>query len=365
MADRPIPPKFRLIRFRDVRPSTGRNYLVKGLIPRSGLVVIYGKPKSGKSFFATDLFAHIALGWEYRGRRVSQGACVYVACEGHSGFPTRLEAFRLHHLAEAADRDGIDKQLIGVPLYYVAANLDLVADRAALVQAIRFELGDTAPAAVVIDTLNRSLNGSESKDEDMGKYLRAAGAIIDEFSCVVAVVHHTGIDTTRPRGHTSLTGAADAQIRVERDDADNVVATVEWMKDGPEGDQIVSRLDLVEVGTDEDGDPLTTCVVIPANGQSCVSTGSKQRRLTKAGKNALRALNEAMAAAGEPAPKSTHIPQTVTVTTLEVWRDYAYRMGISASQEPRAKQTAFKRASELLIRDGFVAEWDPYVWLAK
>ena len=36
--------------------------------------------------------------------------------------------------------------------------------------------------------------------------------------------------------------------------------TVEYMKDGAEGDTIVSRLENVEVGIDEDGDPITSCV---------------------------------------------------------------------------------------------------------
>jgi RecA-family ATPase len=69
----------------------------------------------------------------------------------------------------------------------------------------------------VLDTLNRSLGGSESSDEDMSAYVvRASDAIRDEFDCVVPIVHHCGIDGTRPRGHTSLTGAADAQVAVKR-----------------------------------------------------------------------------------------------------------------------------------------------------
>jgi hypothetical protein len=40
--------------------------------------------------------------------------------------------------------------------------------------------------------------------------------------------------------------------------------TVEYMKDGATGDTIVSRLEKVEVGIDEDGDPITSCVVVPS-----------------------------------------------------------------------------------------------------
>ena len=48
--------------------------------------------------------------------------------------------------------------------------------------------------AIATDTLNRPLQGSESKDEDMGKYLDVAEAIGEAFGCVVIIIHHTGVD---------------------------------------------------------------------------------------------------------------------------------------------------------------------------
>src|SRR5262249_9392477 len=59
---------------------------------------------------------------------------------------------------------------------------------------------------------NRSLAGSESSDEDMTAYLNAADAISEAFGCVIIIVHHCGVDGTRPRGHTSVTGTADVQL---------------------------------------------------------------------------------------------------------------------------------------------------------
>jgi len=47
-------------------------------------------------------------------------------------------------------------------------------------------------------------------------------------------------------------GALDAQIAVKRDTADNIIATVELMKDGSQGDEFASRLEVVEVGMDDD-----------------------------------------------------------------------------------------------------------------
>ncbi len=65
-------PKLAPIPFKQIQLGTSAVYLVKDLIPREGLVVIWGPPKCGKSFWTFDLVMHPALGWGYRGRKVKQ-----------------------------------------------------------------------------------------------------------------------------------------------------------------------------------------------------------------------------------------------------------------------------------------------------
>ena len=50
----------------------------------------------------------------------------------------------------------------------------------------------------------------------MSAYIAAAGKIEEQFGCLVIIVHHCGIDATRPRGHTSLTGAVEVQIAIKK-----------------------------------------------------------------------------------------------------------------------------------------------------
>ena len=71
--------------FKDIQISTAARYIVKGIVPSSGLVVVWGEPKCGKSFFVFDMVAHVAAGWEYRGHRVQQCPAVYFALEGAEG----------------------------------------------------------------------------------------------------------------------------------------------------------------------------------------------------------------------------------------------------------------------------------------
>ncbi len=249
-------PRIKIVPFGQIGLSAARRYLVKGLVPYPGLLVIWGAPKTGKSYFAFDMLLRVSLGWEYRGRRVHPGAVVYCSFEGASGIAARAEAFRQRWLN---DMDAGE-----VPFCLVPDALDLVRDHVKLIEAIRIALDGVNPVAVCLDTLNRSLAGSESRDEDMAAYIRACDAIREAFNCAVVVIHHCGIEARRPRGHTSLTGACDAQIKITRDGDGNIMAVVEHMKDGPEGETVTSTLEQVEVGTDEDGEPITSCVVLEA-----------------------------------------------------------------------------------------------------
>ena len=248
------PRSFPLVAFDDVVMSTTSFHLVKNLIPRTGLVIVWGPPKCGKSFWVFDMLMHVACGWEYRGLRVKSGPVVYCVLEGAEGFKRRVEAFRLTYPRSK-----------GAAFYLMFLPLDLIRDHKALIGSVRAQLPEGAmPVAVAIDTLNRSLAGSESSDEDMSAYVRASDAIAAGFNCVVPVIHHCGHNGERPRGHSSLLGAADVLIAVKRDAADNIVSVVEDAKDGPVGLEIVSRLVPVDVGQDENGDAMTSCVVEPA-----------------------------------------------------------------------------------------------------
>jgi AAA domain-containing protein len=166
--------RLHLLSFNAIRLTTKRRDLVKGLIPRIGLTLVYGPPKSGKSFLTFDLAAHVALGRDYRGRRVEQGAAVYCSFEGQSAASARIEAFRQRHLAESAE---------DVPFYLMPVTINLVVEQQALIAAIRAELGRINPAVIVLDTLNRSFQGSESSDQDMSAYVKAVDAVREAFEC--------------------------------------------------------------------------------------------------------------------------------------------------------------------------------------
>jgi hypothetical protein len=352
-AQQPINSRLKLIAFDDIQLTTEPEYLIDGLVPHTGMTVVWGRFKSGKSFWVFDAVMHIALGWEYRGRQVQQGAVIYCALEGQTGFTKRKIAFEQRHLAE-------DHQ--PVPFYLQPTTLDLVRDHAELIAVIRATLGEVKPAVLVLDTLNRSLAGSESSDKDMAAYIQAADAVREAFGCVVIIVHHCGIDGSRPRGHTSLTGAAEAQLSVERDTAGNIITTVEWMKDGgTEGDKIISVLDVVEVGADPKGKPITSCVVVPVDAMS--PPKSESLKLTGNLKLAYEALCEALAELGEVVP-STRIPPRTMSVEVSGWTSIWTSKNVNATIKPDSVRTNFDRASKELQVRRIIGVWNGRVWIA-
>jgi hypothetical protein len=70
----------------------------------------------------------------------------------------------------------------------------------------------------------------------------------------------------------------DAQLLVKRDNSDAVIVEVECMKDGAFGDIIASRLKVVEFGKDQDGEPITSCVIEPTDVAPLAATS--EARLT-------------------------------------------------------------------------------------
>lgn len=104
----------------------------------------------------------------------------------------------------------------GVPFYLIPAAVDMIQDHEALIQIIRQRLDGIAPVAVVIDTVNRTMLAPENSDLGMRAYIESLDAVRTEFECSIIAVHHSGVDGNRPRGHSSLTGAADAQLFVRR-----------------------------------------------------------------------------------------------------------------------------------------------------
>ncbi len=341
--------KFQLVPFGQLRPGKEPGYLVDELIPLRGIVLIWGKRKCLKSFWTYDLSFHVARYPEYRERSVLQGAVVYCAFEGAHGYKKRAEALRRHHKVPATEE---------IPLYLVPGRANMIKEYPLLISAVREQLFGEVPRMIVLDTLNKSLVGSESKDVDMGAYIVAAEALRDAFDCVVVIIHHCGYDETHPRGHTSLTGAVDAEFEVVRE---GMLVTVKniTMRDGSEGFEIRSQAEIVEVGEDIRGKTLTSLVITQTDAPAAVGKKRTRGRPNVAAPILIDALRTALAERGSPfrPPGGKATEHVVSEREVRSRFDTGYPAGeADAEKAADATSEAYRRALHGAVADGVIGK---------
>ncbi|MGH8302828.1 MAG: AAA family ATPase, partial [Steroidobacteraceae bacterium] len=159
------------------------------------------------------------------------------------------------------------------PFAAITSSIDLChaesTDINELIDTIRAQMPNTV--LIVIDTVSRALaGGNENAPDDMGALVASLDRLRDALGCHVCAVHHVGKDASRgSRGHSLLHCGVDTEILVTREAGSGIAtATITKQRDGIAGGQIAFRLLSVELGQDQDGDPVTSCIVEPAEGSA-------------------------------------------------------------------------------------------------
>lgn len=244
-------PRFQVIPAAEFAQSRPLDWIVKGLLPKAEVGVLYGDSGSGKTFFALDLSGAVARGLNWRDLRTKQGKCAYVCAEGAGGMRGRLKAYARH--------SGIELEDLPIGIIPDAPNLTQVQDVKDLIRAIK-TFGEVS--VVVVDTFAQVMAGAnENSGEDVGKALSHCRQIHKHTGALVLLVHHSGKNSDKgARGWSGLRAAADVEIEVQRHD-DTRLAKVTKMKDGADGAEFGFKLVDVPIGIDEDGDVISSCVV--------------------------------------------------------------------------------------------------------
>ena len=329
-----------ILRLNDLPINKEGSYLVHHLIPMHDLTVVWGKPKSGKTFWVLDLAMHVAAGLRYRNKETVSGPVIYLTLEGGWEFGARAHA--------AGRASGAD--VTSVPFFCSVdrRTFTKVGGADGLIKEIQNT--NVRPVLIVLDTLNRSLDGSENSDEDMTHYTKCAEAICDAFECAVIIIHHGRSEGDKPRGHTSLTGTAAAQLKITKVSAASnlspqmMCTQVEFMKDGPEGGMLFSWLRPCIVGKNRAGTDIETCFIEEAPAPESSPSGI----LSPQARKALSVLQELLTEADDKKVR------------LQQWRGACDTIPLSKKRSG-AKQ-AFWRALDALRGEGLVEIVDQ-VWV--
>ena len=248
--------RFPLLTAADLANRPPARALLKGLVHEGDIGAVHGSWGDGKSFIAIDMLHAMSEGVDWFGYRCRRSVpCLYIGLEGQASVPKRVKAL----LAEKGT------ELPRLRFLLTALDIRNQVDLEQLITSIRAHGFDGG--ALCLDTFNASTLGmAENTSEDMGQAIAAAKHLQREFGGVVILVHHSGKSREQGmRGHSSLEGAVDFIIEVARNpDRKNAPRKmlVRKVKDGQDGAEFAFDLKQVELGSDEDGDPINSAVVV-------------------------------------------------------------------------------------------------------
>ena len=256
--------RLRLRHLNEVLDAPPRDYLLKGILAPGEFSVSWGAPKCGKSFLVVRLVFGMALGIGMWGMRAKPARVLYIAALGEGGLGARLKVLR-DKLGDPGDAFQLilQRAVVGRP------GSDLRGIVAAA-QSMKANL-------VVIDTLARTFGeGDENLAADMNAFVAGVDMIREESGAHVICIHHGTSTGANGRGSSALDGAADAIIKVEKGkDGQPSTATIVDAKDSRSGGVLPFYLRVVEMGTDEDGDSITTCIAEEAENAASKSRTPK------------------------------------------------------------------------------------------
>ena len=243
-------PRYKLLSDDDLHKLPPLQWRIKGVLPTQGIAALFGASGSGKSFLVLDMLQSLAAGGDWFGRKVKPCNVIYCALEGEGGIAGRVKAYRIRHGSTASN------------IRYLVQPFSLLesGDIEELAKAV--QAAGQGADVIVLDTLNRAAPGADENDsKSMGQIIAASKQLQTLIGGLVVLVHHTGKDASKGlRGHSSLHAALDAAIEVRRDGERR-----EWLiaksKDGEDGEAHPFKLEVVELGTDDDGDTVTSCVI--------------------------------------------------------------------------------------------------------
>ena len=233
--------------------------LINGVLPASGVGVLYGPSGIGKSFVALSMAHAIASGRPWGERETQHGAVLYMMAEGsEDGILKRLEALRQHHTDCPAD----------VPLRVLHGSVSLAAGGQADMELLIDEAKVLAEESgqpvklIVVDTLAASTPGSdENSTDDMKDLMWRLQEVSRAAGCAVMAIHHTGKDKEAGmRGSSVIKGSADFVLAIAGTGEGFGEVIGEKMRDDGKEAPIPFRLKTLSLGVTHTGRAVSSCV---------------------------------------------------------------------------------------------------------
>ena len=328
-------------------------WLVDKLIPKSGVILAFGDPESGKSLWVQGMGFCIAAGLNFDGRATIQTKVVNYIGEGDEGLQPRYRALETHFDCET---DQLFNSQEPAQFMDSAYTDEITQDL--------LELGGVG--LVVIDTLHRNFgNGDENTSKDFGVFMNNIDRLRKTVGCAVIIIHHSGHgDKSRSRGSSSIRASLDAEFCVTKK-GDYVTINCEKMKNfSRKKMDLPLNYKLKEIQLSDDDDDDDSVILEP----TAYSITKSKDTPTPRDYEILTHIKNALDVHGKPPLKP--IPewlgtQPTTVLSISELRKSIYESECIERDQQDGVRKAIKQALPRLETSKYIGFGGDYVWFIE
>lgn len=226
--------------------------LVDGWLSAPSAAVLVGGYGLGKTAITVSLACSVASGTPFLGNEVEQRRTLYLVGEGARGMNRRVRAW-----SETWKRDLPEDSLSF-----------MVRPRGSLSEAemwrdLRRYCQDHEIGFVVLDTMS-ALAPDADETKDAPRIVRGLNDLAEQIDGTALLVHHPGWSNSgRSRGGYQLQGNVDEVLvlTAASEGSEHLAVKMDKRKDGESGQTHYLRRIVVPLGTDENGDPVSSITV--------------------------------------------------------------------------------------------------------
>jgi hypothetical protein len=218
-------------------------WLIKNVVPVGEVTMVIGAGDAGKTFIVVDMAKRVAQHYPV----------MYIAAEDAAGIRVRKRAWELRHRLEKTGNflmwDGV------LPLFDSFEVTNFITE----VKLLGLRM-------IVVDTLSQSIAGAdENSSKDMSTVMEHCQRIAHETGAAVVVIHHTTKGGETYRGSSTLKNNTYGFLEVSKDDDLIKLECGRIKNTRPFAPRFFSLIQVDTDVTDEEGQPIQSCVILPAD----------------------------------------------------------------------------------------------------
>jgi phage/plasmid primase-like uncharacterized protein/archaellum biogenesis ATPase FlaH len=333
----------------DIKPI---DWLMKGIMERGSIGIMFGESGAGKSLFALDWVCCLANGTDWHGFKVREPKkVVYVCGEGGRGIASRVQAIKQKYNTRIKNN-----------AYFSTKSVDLLSAKSVKQITDAVTNFDIVPDILVFDTLHKSMTGDENSSKDIAVLFAAIAELQDLYGCAVLIVHHSGLaDKMRQRGSSSIKAGVDFEYCITKNNDFELSISCTKMKDCKKMQPmkfVITPTPLEgEQWIDED-DEVATSVYLTYDG---IDT-EKSTKLSARDEAALNALKMALNEGGSINTNDKLVVgnENVNMVRVEVFRTY-----FDGTCKGKNKRRDFDLSLDVLKKRKYIGFENNWAWVIE